>query len=509
MDPSYCGGPGTSQTVVERVPLGEYTVRLNGCPSGLSVDATCSNPSSLQLARLLAHQSPAELYSRENSLSPSSVQTFSTENSESELRGNKIRENQNNSKESGLISARFSSESGLIKSAFKSGLNSPDHTKNWNISNSVISAWTSHEGNVKNTQNIHNKKSGNFGEILTISRTPSGVFPEQIRATEDFQEFRSSEPNSIKMLNPFMDTAAHTAHLPHGALKLSPPHMGDTTGAAHGQASQYHASQNGYMNAHHVSSYAARDFLLRSREHMGIGDATQNHSMFGVPSTASLHLPQHNDPSSSQIMLPGLEHTHHQSHVNAQIPRLSIPGADMYGRTDGFNQMTSPTRADHFHAASHFQNHYNPHGAYGMQHMGMNPHGPGAFFRYMRPPIKQDHTCLWIDKDGPDPKKTCGKLFSTMHEIVTHLTVEHVGGPEQTDHTCYWQNCAREGKAFKAKYKLVNHIRVHTGEKPFPCPFPGCGKVFARSENLKIHKRTHTGKYNMQEISLVVNISLS
>lgn len=68
--------------------------------------------------------------------------------------------------------------------------------------------------------------------------------------------------------------------------------------------------------------------------------------------------------------------------------------------------------------------------------------------------------------------------------------VEHVGGPECTNHACFWQNCPRNGRPFKAKYKLVNHIRVHTGEKPFPCPFPGCGKVFARSENLKIHKRT-------------------
>ena len=32
-----------------------------------------------------------------------------------------------------------------------------------------------------------------------------------------------------------------------------------------------------------------------------------------------------------------------------------------------------------------------------------------------------------------DTKKMCNRIFHTMHDVVTHLTVDHVGGPEVTN----------------------------------------------------------------------------
>ncbi|XP_076825798.1 uncharacterized protein LOC143471264 isoform X2 [Clavelina lepadiformis] len=99
--------------------------------------------------------------------------------------------------------------------------------------------------------------------------------------------------------------------------------------------------------------------------------------------------------------------------------------------------------------------------------------------------------CKWMIR-SQEGSRVCGLIFEDMKAFVHHITCDHVGGPERSDHTCYWRNCKRHLKAFKAKYKLVNHIRVHTREKPFACPV--CSKGFGRTENLKIHIRTHTGE---------------
>uniref|UniRef100_A0A914YH80 C2H2-type domain-containing protein n=1 Tax=Panagrolaimus superbus TaxID=310955 RepID=A0A914YH80_9BILA len=96
--------------------------------------------------------------------------------------------------------------------------------------------------------------------------------------------------------------------------------------------------------------------------------------------------------------------------------------------------------------------------------------------------------CFWVNDYG----QPCNRVFPCIEDLSQHVNAEHVGSLDVSEHVCHWKGCKRTTRqsAFKAKYKLVNHIRVHTGHKPFDCDH--CQKRFARSENLKIHKRTHS-----------------
>eukprot|EP00946_MAST-07B_sp_MAST-7B-sp1_P000361 g361.t1 len=46
-------------------------------------------------------------------------------------------------------------------------------------------------------------------------------------------------------------------------------------------------------------------------------------------------------------------------------------------------------------------------------------------------------------------------------------------------------------KTFRLQHNLRAHKRTHTGEQPFQCKFPGCGKRFNHGGNLLKHERRH------------------
>ncbi|KAI8872689.1 hypothetical protein GQ42DRAFT_119028, partial [Ramicandelaber brevisporus] len=78
-----------------------------------------------------------------------------------------------------------------------------------------------------------------------------------------------------------------------------------------------------------------------------------------------------------------------------------------------------------------------------------------------------------------------------MAELIQHITRDHIGSGKPS-YSCHWRGCNRGPKPFLKRHKMYNHLRTHTGEKPFACTVKGCNKRFARPDSLSTHVRTHS-----------------
>ncbi|XP_067305501.1 zinc finger protein 407 [Pseudorasbora parva] len=84
----------------------------------------------------------------------------------------------------------------------------------------------------------------------------------------------------------------------------------------------------------------------------------------------------------------------------------------------------------------------------------------------------------------------CGWAFVMKKHLNTHLLGKHgLGQPKERKFEC--DLCER---TFSEKWALNNHMKLHTGDKPFKCGWPSCHYSFLTLSAMKDHHRTHTGE---------------
>ncbi|CAL8130030.1 unnamed protein product [Orchesella dallaii] len=99
-----------------------------------------------------------------------------------------------------------------------------------------------------------------------------------------------------------------------------------------------------------------------------------------------------------------------------------------------------------------------------------------------------------------DPKRyvceECGKVFRSQVVLDTHK-LSH-SGPASWKYDCLF--C---GKMCATKDKLMDHIRIHTNEKPYSCEY--CGEEYAHGHNLRNHKNSKHNANDYPKKRKVVN----
>lgn len=79
-------------------------------------------------------------------------------------------------------------------------------------------------------------------------------------------------------------------------------------------------------------------------------------------------------------------------------------------------------------------------------------------------------------------------------QTTTATDTNNTTNPDNSDQAKNSLECSQCGRVFKKKEHLTQHVKLHSGVRPFKCNEEGCTKAFHRKEHLLRHLVSHTGK---------------
>ncbi|XP_037814436.1 zinc finger protein 665 [Lucilia sericata] len=93
-----------------------------------------------------------------------------------------------------------------------------------------------------------------------------------------------------------------------------------------------------------------------------------------------------------------------------------------------------------------------------------------------------------LTHENPHKCLECDTVFKTIEELSEHMIENHNRNARNQCHVCK--------KVFTMKTSLMDHLRIHSGEKPFLCTI--CGKSFNQNSNLRQHLTRHNNEKNFK-----------